>query len=164
MSKRNRHVPALLDDDPHRVAFEQARAQHQQPLPDIIPRYEQACKQIAGLGGPGIAAPSAPGGLALRHDPERALLARTRARQSFGIGRAERVKRNETGACVRVGIKVHQNSDFAAAAAALMSGDGYTKKNSMNTPLIPSTSLRRPGIGAKASSGSSKYITLTIRR
>jgi hypothetical protein len=47
MSKRNRQVPALLDDDPHRVAFEQARAPHQQPLPDLIPYYEQTCKQIA---------------------------------------------------------------------------------------------------------------------
>jgi hypothetical protein len=46
MSKRNRHVPALLVD-PHRVAFEQARAPHQQPLPDILPYYEQTCKQIA---------------------------------------------------------------------------------------------------------------------
>jgi hypothetical protein len=46
MSKRNRHVPALLDD-PNRVAFEQARAQHQRPLPDLIPYYEQTCKQIA---------------------------------------------------------------------------------------------------------------------
>jgi len=46
MSKRNRHVPALLDD-PDRVAFEQARAPHQQALPDIIPHYEKTCKQIA---------------------------------------------------------------------------------------------------------------------
>src|SRR6185295_3010792 len=101
-----------------------------------------AGEQIAWLGGPGVTAPAAPGGLALGDDPQRPVLAGARPRERFGIGRAERVERDETGACVRVGIKVHQNNDFAAAAAARMSGDGYTKKNSMNTPLIPSTSFR----------------------
>jgi hypothetical protein len=42
----NGHLPALLAD-PQRVAFERARAQHHQALPDIIPYYEKTCKQIA---------------------------------------------------------------------------------------------------------------------
>src|ERR1041385_9027766 len=126
---------------------------------------QQAGVEISRLRHPGIAAPAAPRGLPRRRDPQGTALPCPAARERLRVGRAEGVVSNQTDAgTLSVGMKLHQNSDFAAAAAAATSGAGQAMNNIISTPLTPSTTLRAPGIGSNGAIGSSKYITLTIER
>src|SRR5436189_82853 len=79
------------------------------------------------------------------------------------VGRGEAIVSNERDAgTFRVGMKLHQNNDFAAAAAATTSGAGQAMNSIISSPLTPSTTFKAPGIGSNVPTGSSKYITLTI--
>src|ERR1043165_3518655 len=128
-------------------------------------RQQEARIEISRLGYPGRAAAAPPCGLPRGGDPQRPGLASAPARERLRIGRAEGVVSDQSDAgCFRIGMKLHQNSDFAAAVAAVTSGEGQTMNNIMRRPLTPSTTFSAPGIGSKAAAGSSKYITLTIER
>ena len=81
--------------------------------------------EIAGRGDPRVAAPAAARRLPLRGDPQRTALAATRQRQRFRIGRAQGFMARQAIACrSRRGIKLHQNSEWAAALATPTSGPG----------------------------------------
>ena len=86
---------------------------------------QQAGVKVAGLRHPFAAAAATTGTLPRRGDPQRPPLAGTRARQPVFIGRGDGVVTDEPRAgrsgC---GVKLHQNSDRAAALAAASSGAG----------------------------------------
>ena len=86
---------------------------------------EQRGVEIAGRRNPCVAAPAAARSLLPRRDPERPRFAAPRQRQSFGVGRRQRVvgQKAKTGRRGR-GIKPHQNRERAAALAAPTSGPG----------------------------------------
>ena len=72
-----------------------------------------------------IAAPAAPRGLPRRRHPQRPRVAGSSMRERLRIARPERIVSDEADAgSFRIGMKVHQNNDFAAAAAAITSGAG----------------------------------------
>src|SRR5229473_7425289 len=88
---------------------------------------EQAGVEIAALGNEGAAAPSAARRLLRRRDPQRAALAQPRLRQRLGIRRSDGVvddQPNPGGGGSGIELHAGQNSDFAAASAASMSGAG----------------------------------------
>ena len=87
---------------------------------------QQAGVEIAALGHEGAAAPSAARRLLRRRDPQRAALAQPRLRQRLGIRRSDGVVDDQPNPGGGGGIELHagQNSDFAAASAASMSGAG----------------------------------------
>ena len=92
-----------------------------------VDHLEHAGRKIAARRNPGAIAPSAPGGLVIRHQPQRPLLAGLGAREPFRVGRADAVERNQPvarGLRLRAERERHQNSDFAAADAADTSGEG----------------------------------------
>ena len=116
--------------------------------------------------------PAPPARLASRHDPEpRGFpLPRSRERHIIG-GRDFRLSLQAVpGLRCRLpqfgGLAgpLHQNRDFAAAAAAATMGVGIKPKRITMTPEIASTAFSTPESGTKRGGPSSKYMTLTTRR
>src|SRR5262245_30890018 len=135
------------------------------------PRDQQAGVEIAGRRYPRAPAPAAARALPIGGDPERPALALTCQIESLGVGRAEHLVRDQPHARRgRPGLEFHsassfiQNSDFAAAFAASISGLGSTKNRRLNRPVTASTALSSYGIGSNGFAGSSKYIVLTIAK
>ena len=86
---------------------------------------QQARIEIAGLRHPGASAAAAARGLGFCGDPQRRALARARKPQRLLVGRADGVVSDEPRpGCLSRGVELHQNSDLAAAVAALISGAG----------------------------------------
>ena len=109
---------------------------------------EQARRKIAARRLPGAAAPSVPGGLRLRDDPEPAGIPGPGARPGLAAGRADRVVSGEAiAACVRLGpsAKAIQKRLWAAAPAASTSGEAITTKTSISTPEIAEHGLQLGG-------------------
>src|SRR5262249_25938246 len=128
-------------------------------------REQQARIEIAGLRHPGAATAAAARGLKPGDDPERRALARAAEPQRLLVGRTDRVVGDEPSPGRRSrGVELHQNSDFAAAVAALTIGAATKANRRLNRPPAAMMALSVIGVGLKAGAASSKYIVLTIRR
>ena len=131
----------------------------------------EACMEIAGGGDPLPASPPAPPALSTGDDPQRTALALPEhAPPRFVIRRIQLVECDEAHALglrllsEREPARAGQNSDFAAALAAVISGAGYSQKTSRKIVETAKIARGASGAGSKAGAGSSKYIVLTMRK
>ena len=93
---------------------------------------QQARIEIAGRRGPASSVPAAPAGLSPRDEPAPVETANARGGHRCVIGRADRlegedleaVAKSGFGKLKRFGVTQDQNSDLAAAAAAVTNGPG----------------------------------------
>ena len=86
---------------------------------------EERGEKIARRRYPFVAAPTAARRLPMRRNPQRTALAATRKLQCFRVGRAQGLLGCQPITCgSRRGIKLHQNSEWAAALATPTSGPG----------------------------------------
>ena len=127
---------------------------------------QRARMEIAPRRHPAAASAAAAGALLACDDPQPAGIARDGAAARLGIGRVDRVETvdppSERRGSPRGGNA--QNSVCAAAMAALVKSEGARTKAMMRTAAKAST-LRATTPGrSNATAGSSKYISLTIRR
>src|SRR5216110_3139314 len=114
-----------------------------------------------------MAAPPAAG--ALRRRPHQRASGGAGARQlpRLVIGAADRVVAMQQKAPGQRGRAVahRANNDFAAASAPPTIGSGNRMKNIVRNTVTTSTHLSSAAIGrSKTPTGSSKYMTLTMRR
>ena len=128
---------------------------------------DQRGVKVAPRRRPGAVATPAPGGLL--HCPGHGSFGRTLTSEPcrLVIGAAERLVRNQPIGCLekrrRHGHRA--NSDAAATSALPMTGPGSKKKNKVTNAVTTSTPFSSPAIGwSKAPVGSSKYMTLTMRK
>src|SRR5271156_1637576 len=103
--------------------------------------------EVARPGNPGVAAPASARRLLPRHDPKRSALAAARQRQRFGVGGRKRLMGCQPIARrYRRGVKLHQNSEWAAALATPTNGPGRRMKRMLNSAQAPSTTLSSAGM------------------
>ena len=131
-------------------------------------RIDQQCAgvEIALGRDPGSSAPASPGGLFAGDDPQTPRIAGKSATARLIAGRIDRVEMDDAPGRRRAERRLAraQNRDCAAAIAALVSGDGANTKMMISSAETAST-LRATTPGrSNALAGSSKYISLTMRR
>ena len=103
--------------------------------------------EVARLGNPRISPPATARGLLPGYDPERTVLAAARQRQRFGVGGFQRFMGCQPIARRhRRGVKLHQNSEWAAALATPTNGPGKRTKSRLNSAQTPSTTLSSAGM------------------
>src|SRR5947207_14276427 len=143
----------------------------QSPIAARGKRARRAAAQATSKGfqrrQPWAAAPPPPG--FLRIGPAQGALGRALERQPTGlvIRAADRLVAVQPKALGERGHAVchRRNSDFAATSAPPTTGSGIRIKNIVSTAVTTSTHLSSGAIGrSKAPTGSSKYMTLTMRR
>src|SRR5437763_16508359 len=132
----------------------------------VGPQHKRQVK-VSQRRQPWAAAPAPPG--FLRIGPDQSALGRALARQPTGlvIRAADRLVAAQPKALGERGHAVwhRRNSDFAATSAPPKTGSGIRIKNIVSTAVTTSTHFSSGAIGrSKAPTGSSKYITLTMRR
>src|SRR5579883_2294060 len=123
--------------------------------------------EIAGGRGPCATMTPAPGALLERPDDGSVFAAGQRQRLGLVVGAADArpgEKPVTRGQGRRRG-RHFTNNDRAAVCAASITGPGSTKKNSVTNAVTTSTPFNSPASGASnAAAGSSKYMTLTMRK
>ena len=131
-------------------------------------RFHQQCAgvEIALGRDPGSSPPASPGALFAGDDPQTPRIAGESATARLIAGRIDRVEMDDAPGRRRAERRLAraQNRDCAAAIAALVSGDGANTKIMISSAETAST-LRATTPGrSNALAGSSKYISLTMRR
>jgi len=120
--------------------------------------------EIARARDPGAAAPAAPRALTVGYDPKAARIAGKRAAARFVVGRVDRVQTDDAPGLPRSRGFGVQKSDCAAAMAASVSPDGANTKTMMRAVATASTLRATTSGRSKGFAGSSKYMSLTMRR
>ena len=126
---------------------------------------QSAGVEIAPRRSPGPTAPAPPGALLIGDDPETSGIAGERAPARLLVGRV-RSRRGGRRATRerRSAPAASQNRVCAAAIAALVSGEGANTNTMISSAAIASTPRATTPGRSNALAGSSKYISLTMRR
>src|SRR5262249_8893787 len=134
--------------------------------PAIRPQQQRQI-EVPRRRAPDVAAPAAPCGLLVGPDDRAGGTTRARQRLCLVVGTADAGEMMEPVAVRerRSAIAHRWNNEAAAASAPPTIGSGSRMNTIVRTAVTTSTHFNSAAIGlSNATSGSSKYITLTMRR
>ena len=114
---------------------------------------------------PPSSTPAPPGALLLGDDPQAAGIAGERPPPRLLVGRVRSSEPDDApgGQALQPSGRA-QNSDFAAAIAASVSGEGANMNRTISSAATPSTIRATGPVRSNGLAGSSKYISLTMRK